>query len=170
MKFFRVNEIKTSLFDVLKCKYHQEARGWYWSHDEQFLAWTSFCKDQLSHRVGNKGKSNQSLFGYFPFTKKPTKQKNEQTCMFDWSWPSDFGENSSRYFQYIVIISPWVMLVPFIEANLNIFKLMNLCVCLFGWNWLSTFLVRRWKCEKIFETDRQTDRQTDINFPWFCKI
>ena len=132
---------------------------------QAYLMFLSVNKDQLSHRVGNKGKSNQSLFGYFPFTKNQTKQKNEQTCMFDWSWSTDFGENSSRYFQYIVIISPWVILVPFTEANLNIFKLM-IFVCVPFW---LKFWWRRWKCEKIL---RQTDKQTykHINFPWFCKI
>ena len=61
---------------------------------------------------------------------------------FGWNWSSGFGEddisNSSMYFRYFIIISPWKRVGPFIWTNLNPLHPRMLCAK-FGWNWLSDF-------------------------------
>ena len=59
---------------------------------------------------------------------------------FSWNWRSGSGEedflNTSMYYRYFMIISPWNMVGPFIWTNLNPLHLKMLCAK-FGWNWLS---------------------------------
>ena len=59
-------------------------------------------------------------------------------AMFAWYWPSGSGEkdfsNSSMYFHYFVIISPWSWAGPFIWNNLNFLNLKDDCAK-FGWKW-----------------------------------
>ena len=70
--------------------------------------------------------------------KKLESLSSKDACAkIDWNWLSGSGEEnfliSSMYFCYLVIISPWKRVVPFVWTNLNPLHTRMLCAK-FGWN------------------------------------
>ena len=70
----------------------------------------------------------------------PLQHARMLCAKFGRNWPSGSGEedflNSSMYFLYFVIVSPWGKTWPFIWSNLNPLHPRILCAK-FGWNWPS---------------------------------
>ena len=110
-----------------------------------------------------KEKKNILLFEIGMFVRSPSPILYG-LCQFDWNWLSGSAEEDfkimSLYFCYLIIISPWKRVWPFIETNLNLLHPTRLCVK-FGWNWSSG---RGEEADnmKSLQTDWQTDGQQGI--------
>ena len=71
--------------------------------------------------------------------KKLESLSSKDACAkIDWNWLSGSGEEdfliSSMYFRYLVIISTWKRVVPFVWTNLNPLH-PRMLFTKFGWNW-----------------------------------
>ena len=93
---------------------------------------------------------------------------------FGWNWTSGFAEefyNSSMYFRYFVIFSPWKMVWSFIWTNLIPLDPRMLCAK-FGWSWpggsweedanVKSLLQRRTK-DHLSLRFRWAKRSSDLN-------
>ena len=125
--------------------------GWNWPRRRFFLICQCIFAKLSNYLPLEKGRT--LLLNKFEF---PSPKDDLCQVWICWNWPSGTREedfkNSSMYFRYFLIISPWKKVEPFIWTNLNPLHPRMLCAK-FGWNWSSGSGEVRSKCEKVYDNN-----------------